>query len=169
MNIKSLVDVKTIGRGVPRRGMDFTHCEGNYILDERGEPVAEPDLFTWAEWLEEAYRTRSLHLADDSIGPYRVSTIFLGLDHQFGVGGPPVLWETIIFGTEEEFEIIPGKRRKCRKPVHVFRYTSKAEALEGHARAVKLAESLPHSLPAEPEGNGENCPGRSCPPRGDSG
>jgi hypothetical protein len=121
---------------------------GLYILDERGEPVPEPDTVKWGEWLESAYKTGSRRLASDTIGPYYVSTVFLDVDHQFLDGGPPVLWETIIFGTEEEFEIIPGKRRRVHKTVDMFRYTSRAEALAGHAKAVKLAESLPHSLPA---------------------
>lgn len=147
MNIECLFDFKVIGDQAVARITAFDFCHGLYILDDQGEPVAEPDLFAWAEWLEGAYRTGSRHLADDTIGPYRVSTIFLGLDHQFGVGGPPVLWETMIFGVEEEVELLG---RRCRKPIDQFRYTSKAEALDGHASAVKLAESLPR--PAEASG-----------------
>jgi len=33
----------------------------------------------------------------DMIGRYSVSTVFLGLDHGWG-SGPPILWETMIFG-----------------------------------------------------------------------
>lgn len=142
VNIESIVDVNTIAQQLPNKGTAFDACEGHYILDEQGEPVVEPDLFKWAEWLEEAYRTRSRHLADDTIGPYRVSTVFLGLDQSFG-DGPPVLWETMIFGMDEEYVALNGKRKRSRKSLDTFRYTSKAEALDGHARAVKLAESLP--------------------------
>jgi hypothetical protein len=152
MNVESLFNFKVIGDQKVARHIDFTFCEGQYILDEQGEPVIERDLFKWGEWLEEAVTTGSRHLAEDTIGPYRVSTVFLGLDHAYG-NGPPVLWETIIFGTEEEMEIIPGKKRRYRKTVDQFRYTSKAEALAGHARAVKLAESLPQPVtPAEGSG-----------------
>lgn len=119
---------------------------GLYILDERGDPVPEGDTIKWGKWLEADYtRPGGRHLAEDTIGPYWVSTVFLALDHGFGEG-PPVLWETIVFGTREEFEIIPGNRRRSRKTVDQFRYTSKAEALAGHARAVKLAESLPQPV-----------------------
>lgn len=117
-----------------------------YILDEQGEPVAEPDTVQWAQWIEAAQETRARTLAETTVGPYWVSTVFLALDHSFGEG-PPVLWETMIFGVEEDWEDLSGKRRRSRKSLDQFRHTSKAEALDGHARAVKLAESLPHSLP----------------------
>ena len=32
-----------------------------------------------------------------TVGESEVSTVFLGLDHQFGKG-PPILWETMVFG-----------------------------------------------------------------------
>ncbi len=65
----------------------------NWILDERGTPVLEPDITKWAQWFEKAER----HVADEKIGESRISTVFLGLDHSFG-SGPPVLWETMVFG-----------------------------------------------------------------------
>ena len=108
---------------------------GLYILNDAGDPVPEPDTITWGNWLEAAMREGRKHVGIDTIGPYRVSTVFLALDHNFG-DGPPILWETMIFG-------ICGKECFCE------RYSSKAEALAGHARAVKYAESLP--APIVPE------------------
>ena len=50
----------------------------------------------------------------------QISTVFLGLDHAFG-SGPPILWETMIFGgLLDEFQ---------------ERYATKAEALAGHQQA----------------------------------
>lgn len=37
------------------------------------------------------------HIADEKVGGYRVSTIFLGMDHSWGEG-PPLLFETMVFG-----------------------------------------------------------------------
>jgi hypothetical protein len=37
------------------------------------------------------------HVADETFGPSRISTVFLGLDHNWG-RKPPVLWETMVFG-----------------------------------------------------------------------
>lgn len=64
-----------------------------YILDEKGNPVIEPDLMKWARWFEKAER----HVGLKRIGPYNISTVFLGLDHNYLTEGAPVLWETMIF------------------------------------------------------------------------
>lgn len=63
-----------------------------YILDDSGNPVAEPDLTKWGKWLQNAKR----HVAYEKIGDVRISTVFLGSDHNWG-DGPPVLWETMVF------------------------------------------------------------------------
>lgn len=48
----------------------------------------------------------------------RVSTVFLGLDHNFRAAGPPILWETLVFGG-----VLDGEMR---------RYASREAALLGH-------------------------------------
>lgn len=97
----------------------------HYILDERGEPI-EVDLMTWARWFEHEDRVvLQEHPARDVL----VSTVFLGLDHGFyfdGLPHPPVLWETMIFGGPfDQFQ---------------DRYTSRLDALRGHALALSLVE-----------------------------
>lgn len=47
------------------------------------------------EWAKEHGAMR--HVADDTVGDVRISTVFLGLDHSHGFG-PPLLFETMIFG-----------------------------------------------------------------------
>lgn len=85
-----------------------------WITDASGNAVPVPDVLTWARWME----TGEGHLADDTVGDVRVSTVFLGIDHSDN-GGPPVLWETMVFGgpLDDEQE----------------RYTSREDALRGHA------------------------------------
>lgn len=61
----------------------------------------------------------------------RVSTVFLGLDHNFGSGGPPILWETMIFNVETE----DGYQFQER-------YSTREEAIAGHAAAVEYARIL---------------------------
>jgi len=39
-------------------------------------------------------------VAESFIGDVRVSTTFLGLDHNFFGDGPPLLFETMIFGAD---------------------------------------------------------------------
>lgn len=63
----------------------------HYILD--GHTPVAVDLMTWAKAFE-----LSRHVASDEIDGVSVSTVFLGLDHSFGAGGPPILFETMIFG-----------------------------------------------------------------------
>lgn len=71
----------------------------NYILDEHRQPVLEPDWQKWAVWFEHANDLRRVGLTE--VGGSRVSTIFLGLDHNFSDSGPPILWETMVFGDLE--------------------------------------------------------------------
>lgn len=67
---------------------------GRYILNENGQPVAEPDLYKWGSWFEKRDRI----LKQEWIGRCWVSTVFLGLDHNYSEEGPPILWETMVFG-----------------------------------------------------------------------
>jgi hypothetical protein len=57
-------------------------------------------------------------VAQEEIGNARVSTIFLGLDHAWGVGESPLLFETMVFPSED-----------------MWRYHTYQEALEGHRKA----------------------------------
>ena len=94
---------------------------GHYILDDNGEPKEEPDLLTWARWLESADR----HVAHREESGVRVSTVFLGLDLSFGDGGPRHLWETMILGGPNDS--------------YQERYSTRQEAEAGHLVAEELA------------------------------
>ena len=87
----------------------------NYILDNNGNPVKVSDPLEWAMWFQTADRTIAFDELPDGV---RVSTVFLGLDHQLG-NGPPLLFETMVFGGEldEEQE----------------RYSTRDGAITGHA------------------------------------
>lgn len=108
-----------------------------YILDEERHVVPCNDLMTWGRWFEEADR----HVADDLIGDEfdpkvskpmnaaRISTVFLGLDHRFFSDGPPILFETMIFGGPLADEM--------------WRYSSWDDAETGHKVAVrKVREAM---------------------------
>lgn len=103
-----------------------------YILNESGTPVAEPDLMTWAKWFETADRK----VAVDQISDAKVSTIFLSIDLSYQQSGPPILWETKVFGgaLDQETDRCSGSREQ-------------AEAM--HARMVqRVKEIMPQ--PAKP-------------------
>lgn len=56
-----------------------------------------------------------------------ISTVFLAIDHAFG-DGPPVLYETMVFGSDANAED------------RQWRYTTRAKAVCGHAAIVKLVQ-----------------------------
>lgn len=64
----------------------------HWILDDKGVPIPV-DLETWAKWFEKRDRI----VKQEWIGDCFVSTVFLGIDHNFGETGPPILWETMVF------------------------------------------------------------------------
>ena len=90
-----------------------------YVLDDDEKAVLEPDLSKWAKWFETADR----HVAGEDIGGARVSTVFLGLDHSLG-DGPPMLYETMIFGGNHD--------------QHQERCGDRVAALAMHDRAMAL-------------------------------
>lgn len=95
----------------------------HYILkDRRPVPV---DLMTWARAFERSDQRR---VAQDTVGSVRVSTVFLGLNHRFGDEGPPLIFETMIFG---------GWHDQYQE-----RFSTWEEAEAGHAKALRLVRLL---------------------------
>ena len=93
---------------------------GKYVMEPDGTIRREDDIIAWGE----AFKNNRT-VAYDTVDDANVSTVFLGLDHSFG-HGPPVLFETMIFG---------GKHDQYQQ-----RYCTRDEALAGHARvAMALA------------------------------
>ena len=68
-------------------------------------------------------------VAATEIGDVSVSTVFLGIDHSFGAAGPPILFETMVFGPGTQFEI----RERC---------CTWEEAEEQHKRIVLRVKRL---------------------------
>ena len=67
----------------------------HYVLVEREPvPIDDDELFVWADWFGNA---ANRIVKQEEVGPYMVSTVFLGLDHNFLMEGPPVLFETMVF------------------------------------------------------------------------
>jgi hypothetical protein len=93
----------------------------HYVLD--GHVAKAVSLMEWTEWFEkEPFR----HVADETIGEARISTVFLSLDHQWGQG-PPLIFETMVFGgpLDQEQE----------------RYTTWDEAEAGHKTMVEKVKN----------------------------
>lgn len=94
-----------------------------YVLDGKTSvPVAH--VLEWARMFEQS--SSRIVAKDDLPGGIHVSTVFLGIDHRYGCGGPPILFETMIFG---------GKHDQYQE-----RYCTWEDAESGHVLAVALAD-----------------------------
>ena len=91
-----------------------------YIL-KNGKPVLEPDVIKWATWFETSNKSRIVAKTYLERGDHEIeiSTVFLGLDHQFGKG-PPLLYETMVFGgpDDEAQERTPTKQLALKAHKH---------------------------------------------------
>lgn len=85
-------------------------------------------------------RTADRVLARTEVGWLTVSTVFLGLDHGL-YDGPPVLWETMIFG-RGRLASFRGMPFLARDSYDQRRYTSREDALLGHEEMVRNAREI---------------------------
>ena len=91
-----------------------------YVLDDKGDPVREPDIVKWGAFLASDAKLLKQDVLPNGT---RVSTIFIGI----GIDSlsAPRLWETMIFGgTHDRYQ---------------DRYRSREDALAGHKKALTLA------------------------------
>lgn len=95
-----------------------------YVLDADNRVVAA-NLIERAQWFE-AIGNRVVGYTQIT-SECQVSTVFLGLDHRFGGDGPPLVFETMIFGGP-----LQGS---------VWRYSSYDDADAGHKAAVRRARA----------------------------
>lgn len=70
-----------------------------------------------------------MRVARQQVRGATVSTVFLGLDHSFHKGGPPVLWETMVFRKGEGGKRVGGEQDRCSG--------SREQALAMHQRMVE--------------------------------
>jgi hypothetical protein len=114
----------------------MTRCSLYYTLDDELRPVQCVEDDTYFDWLAKMpdqsgwYRQKTgigFSVAVDEVGDERVSTVYLGLDHGFGMNGDegPILWESMVFPDCDVCE----------------RYRSHAEAIEGHRCLVEEVRS----------------------------
>jgi hypothetical protein len=98
----------------------------NYY-DMYGNPVS---MERWSQLL-----VQPKHVAEDHLHirgrRFHVSTVWLGLDHSF-MGGPPMIFETMIFVDDGSFE-----------DLYCARYSTREQALAGHRRAKRWLRRAP--------------------------
>jgi hypothetical protein len=101
---------------------------GDYY-DREGNPL---DVREWARLFEDRDYKR---VRNTILGDINVSTVWLGIDHSYGAGGDPIIFETMVFGTDDE-------ERYC------VRYSTEDDAIIGHIAAV---EHVLSSFPSDAE------------------
>ena len=84
-----------------------------------GEPISR------SEWTALFEDLDARQVAQTELDGARVSTVWLGLDHRFGGDGPPLIYETMIFGGPFDEQ--------------AWRWPNRDAALAGHDQAVELA------------------------------
>lgn len=98
------------------------------------------------EWQKQICDVDSRRVAVTEIHHCTVSTVFLGLDHNFGCGGLPLLFETMVFSGEMSTDSIDnGRPVRFQEDgsdqwLDMQRYSFIAEAIEGHHRTVRAIE-----------------------------
>lgn len=116
--------------------------------DRQGNPISYEEYarLRYDEDDGECYRVALTY-----VGPYEVSTVWLGFDHRFG-RGPLAIFETMVFAADE----IADERGR-RWDHYMERYATEAEAVVGHQKLVELlqehfdaraATASPESVPA---------------------
>ena len=77
-------------------------------------PTPIDDTLEWARWFESSDESRIVFqtvLGEEC--DILVSTIFLGLDHNFAMVGPPLLFETMIFRVGKDRKKSMGYQTRC--------------------------------------------------------
>lgn len=92
-----------------------------YTLDENRNAVPTDDINLW-----KIIPVEQGDYIDPEGKEIYISTTFLGLDHSHAITGPPILYETMIFG---------GKYDETQ-----WRYSTWEEASLGHKAAVLLVQ-----------------------------
>src|SRR2546430_1150552 len=98
-----------------------------YTLDASNTPIP-CTLQEWSDLYETPEGRAKRRVAQDTVNGYDISTVFLGLDHGYGMYKEPMLFETMIFGDrgEEDYQ------ERC---------TTWQQAEEMHKRAIKYVEN----------------------------
>src|SRR5262245_44818570 len=94
----------------------------SHFLDRQGRPLA--DVYAWARLVEDRDYCR---VDRTEIRDPVVSAVWLGTDMSFGLGGPPLIFETAIFG--------PGDGEN-RELTELIRTPTEAAAIAAHDQAV---------------------------------
>lgn len=132
--------------------MNFGRGSYNYILDAELRIVRLKvwnsdgsmnlkNMLRWGKWREES---ADRLLAKTQVGPFRVSTVFLGIDCRSGKG-PPILFETMVFDENNPRQFKFSRIDRTYFPEVgslTKRYCTYEQAEEGHRETVAKLRSM---------------------------
>ena len=100
-----------------------------YVLggEDGHTSISESDFAKWGEWFEAGDRI----VKKTKIGKLDVSTVFLGIDHNFFRTGPPLLFETMVF--VGDYDSVDDIQERC---------ATWDEAEKQHERIVEEVKNL---------------------------
>jgi len=99
-----------------------------YRRDGTPYPDGDDGLFEWARDFENIdYRVVRQEFLPNG---FQVSTVWLGLNHQFVLDGPPLIFETMVFPQEAADD-------------YCARYSTENDAILGHMRTVEQFAKKP--------------------------
>jgi hypothetical protein len=113
-----------------------------YIIDDNHNTIPV-NFQEWGVWMTKNDSKRILRktfVSED----VEISTVFLGLDHNFSGDGNPVLFETMIFGGERDGEM--------------YRYHTYDEAMTDHQAIIKTFSIRCQYCGTIRTGEKTNCP-----------
>ncbi len=93
-----------------------------------GSPYEGPNATL--EWAKDFENREYQGVARDDFDGGYVSTVWLGLDHRYSESGPPLIFETMVFGGP-----LDGEQD---------RYSTESEAIKGHKEMVERCKKVNH-------------------------
>jgi len=108
--------------------MNFEEPE---IYDRLGNPIS---LYRWGELRRDL---SYLQVARTKLGDLLISTVWLGLDHAFGLRQGPLIFETMVFDESSDSPSLDLGG-------FTDRYSTEQEAMQGHVDTVKAVQEMLH-------------------------
>lgn len=99
-----------------------------YKLDENKNAIP-CEVLEWGEQLEEMSISGAKIVANEEVNGKIISTVWLGVNHSYNDGFPPLIFETMIFEGDSCWDI------------YCDRYSSWDEALAGHQKAIRWVKN----------------------------
>lgn len=116
----------------------------HYMLNEDHSISTTEDAVEWGQWFDNPEKRI---VVQEEVGGFWVSTVFLGINHNYTRKGQPILFETMVFSIApvvNDITVNVGEREgpdgRCE------RYATWEEAVEGHRR---VCDSLTSGLSRE--------------------